>query len=103
MSEWKEVANRRLHKHDKQSRGGRHAPAARCYTRSFLSKSACPSCGKEKELQKDSYLDERGLIAPWPRQSGGGMTSGAAARAAGTAKGPAQALAQTRLQLTQAR
>ena len=56
-----------------------------------------------KELQKDSYVDERGLIAPWPRQSGGGMTSGAAARPAGTAKGPAQVLAQTRQQLAQAR
>ena len=74
-----------------------------CYTRSFLSKSACRSCGKEKELQKDSCVDERGLIAPGPSQSGGGMTSGAAARPAGTAKGPAQVLAQTRLQLTQAR
>ena len=31
------------------------------------------------------------------------MTSGAAARPAGTAKGPTQVLAQTRLQLTQAR
>ena len=38
-----------------------------------------------------------------PRKSGGGMTSGAAARPASTAKGPAQVLAQTRLQLTQAR
>ena len=63
----------------------------------------CRSCGTEKELQKDSYVDEKGLIAPWPHQSGGGMTSGAAARLAGTAKGPAQVLAQTRLQLTQAR
>ena len=54
-----------------------------------------------KELQKDSYVDERGLIAPWPRQSGGGMTSGMAMRPASTAKGPAQVLAQTRQQVTQ--
>ena len=68
---------------------------AKCFTRSFLSESACWSCGKEKELQKDSYVDEMDLIAPWPRQSGGGMTSGSAARPASTAKGPAQVLAQS--------
>ena len=39
--------------------------AGQCYTRSFLS-------GKEKELQRE------------PRQSGGGMTSGAAARPTST-------------------
>ena len=43
-----------------------------------------------------------GLIALWPRQSGGGVTSGVAARPASTAKGPAQVLAQTRPQLAQA-
>ena len=42
-------------------------------------------------MQKDSHVDEKGLIAPWLRQSGG------------TAKGPAHVLVQTRLQLTQAR
>ena len=103
--------NRRLHKHDKQSRGrqalaGQRQPqwqCAKCYTRNFLSKDNCRECGKVKELQKDSYVDERGLIAPWPRQSGGGMTSRAASRPASTAKGPAQVLAQTRHQLAQAR
>ena len=49
-----------------------------------------------EELQKDSYVDERGMIAPWPRQSGRGMTSGAATRPSSTPKGPAQVLAQTR-------
>ena len=103
--------DRRLHKHDKQSRGwqalaGQRQPewqCARCCVRNFLSKNNCRQCGKVKELQKDSCVDERGLIAPWPRQSGGGMTSGAATRPAGTAKGPAQVLAQTRQQLAQAR
>ena len=110
-SEWKEVVNRRSHKHDKRSRGRKALPGqrlaewqcARCHTRNFLSKSACRSCGKEKELQKDSHVDEKGQIAPLPRQGGGGVASGVAARPAGAAKGPAQLLAQTRLQLTQAR
>ena len=44
-----------------------------------------------------------GLIAPWPRQGGGWVTPGAAARPASTATGPAQVLAQFRQQLTQAR
>ena len=103
--------NRRLHKHDKQSRGrqalaGQRQPqwqCAKCYTRNFLSKDNCRECGKVKELQKDSYVDERGLIAPWPRQSGGGMTFRAASRPASTAKRPAQVIAQTRHQLAQAR
>ena len=76
---------------------------AKCYARNFLRKNKCRECGKVKELQKDSSVDERGLIAPWPRQSGGGMTSGAATRPASTPKGPAQVLAQTRQQLAQAR
>ena len=103
--------NRRLHKHDKRSRGrqalaGQRQAEWQCgrfYTRNFLIKSACQSCGKEKELQKDSYVDEKGLIARWPRQGGGGVASGVATRPAGAAKGSAQVLAQTRLQLTQAR
>ena len=111
MSERKEVVNRRLHSHEKQSRrrqavAGQRQPewqCAKCYTRNFLSKNACGECGKARELQKDSYVDERGLITPWPRQSGSGMTSGAAARRASTPKGPAKVLVQTRQQLAQAR
>ena len=61
----------------------------------FLSKDNWRECG--------TRMSTNCLIAPWPRQSGGGMTSGAAARPASTAKGPAQILAQTRQQLAQAR
>ena len=109
-SSWTEVLNRRLHRHEKQRRGrqalaGQRQPewqCAKCYTRNFLSKDSCQECGKVKELLKDSYVDERGLIAPWPRQSGG-MTSEVATRPASTPKGPALVLAQTRQQLAQAR
>ena len=63
-----------------------------------------------KEMQKDSNVHERGLIAPWPRQSGGGATPGSAARPASgppvrpgsKPKGAAQALALARQQLAQA-
>ena len=103
MSEWREVLNRRLHRHERNFRGkqalaGLRQPqwqCAKCHTRSFLSKSACRGCGKMKELQKDSYFVEKGLIAPWPSQSGEAMTSGVAARPTGTAKGLAQTLAQS--------
>ena len=111
MFEWPEVANRRLHRHERNARGGQAMAGLRqpdwqctkCYTRSFLSKSACRSCGKMKELQKDSYVDEKGLIAHWPSQSGDAMTSGVAALPTSIAKGLAQALAQSRHQLAQAK
>ena len=54
-------------------------------------------------MQRDSYVDEWSLIAPWPRQSGSGATLGSAARPAGTAEGLARALAVSRHQLTQAK
>ena len=57
----------------------------------------------EKNCKKDSYVDEKGVIAPWPSQSGDAMTSGVAARPTGTAKGLAQTLAQSRQQLAQAK
>ena len=99
--------------HETQSRGrqalfGQRQPEwqcaefLECYTRNFLSKDNCRASGKVKELQKVSDVNERCQIAPWPRQSGGGMTSGAAARPASTPEGPAQVLAQTRQQLAQA-
>ena len=84
MSEWKEVVNRRLHRHEKQSRGkARHWlrqpewQCAKCYQRNFLSKDNCRECGKVKELQKDSYVDERSdraLAAPeqWREDLRGG-------------------------------
>ena len=111
MSEWREVVNRRLHRHERNAKGkqamaGLRQPewqCEKCCTRSFLSKSACRSCGKVKELQKDAYVDEKGLIAPCPSQSGDAMTSGVAARPTSTAKGLAQALAQSRHQLAQAK
>ena len=59
MSEWREVVNRRLHRHERNSRGkqamaGQRQPEwqhAKCYTRSFLSKSGCRGCGKEKDAE----------------------------------------------------
>ena len=68
MSAWRDVVNRRLHRHEKQSRG-RQAMAdqrqpewqcARCYMRSFLSKSPCRDVERRKRYRR-THVSTRGV------------------------------------------
>ena len=109
----KKSVNRRLHHHEKQSRGrqamaGQRQPRAAVYEllhAQLPQQERLPGgVAKVKELQTDSCVDERGLIAPWPAPTWrrDDLWSGSAPCPAQRIDQP-QALAQSRQQLAQAR
>ena len=75
---------------------------AKCDARTFIGKSTCRGCGKEKEMQKDSYVDEWELTpervrsdlrigyAPCERSERGSPDPRSGTAAAGPSKGGGQ-------------
>ena len=109
MSEWNEATSRRQRCYERKSQGwraqsGLRAPewqCAACQTRSFLSKGTCRGCSKQRDEKRDECINEWAQTAAWPQQ--GGASSGDDSHPVNKPKGAAQALAQARQQLAQAK